>query len=172
MSDTIVIQTESTEVEVAVDPHTVFVQIETEPRESTLNIHAGVPGPPGSLAPHTHPVSDVTGLQSALGSLAPLASPSLTGTPNAPTAAPGTATTQIATTEFVSAAVVQTQEYTHTQSTPAALWTVNHNLNRYPGVTVIDSTNREVFGGRVVYLSANTLTISFGGAFSGKASCN
>lgn len=36
---------------------------------------------------------------------APSASPSLTGTPTAPTAAPGTNTTQIATTAFVTAAV-------------------------------------------------------------------
>lgn len=37
-------------------------------------------------------------------SLAPKASPALTGTPTAPTAAPGTNTTQIATTAFVAAA--------------------------------------------------------------------
>lgn len=36
---------------------------------------------------------------------APLASPSLTGTPTAPTAAGGTNTTQIATTEFVTSAI-------------------------------------------------------------------
>lgn len=36
---------------------------------------------------------------------APLASPALTGTPTAPTAAPGTSTTQIATTAFVAAIV-------------------------------------------------------------------
>lgn len=36
---------------------------------------------------------------------APLASPALTGTPTAPTAAPGTNTTQLATTAFVQGAV-------------------------------------------------------------------
>ncbi|HEY1833683.1 MAG TPA: hypothetical protein VGG08_04540, partial [Solirubrobacteraceae bacterium] len=41
--------------------------------------------------------------------LAPLASPSLTGTPKAPTAAPGTNTTQIATTAFVTAATASEQ---------------------------------------------------------------
>ena len=40
-----------------------------------------------------------------LSDVAPLASPSFTGTPTAPTAASGTNTTQIATTEFVQAAV-------------------------------------------------------------------
>jgi hypothetical protein len=39
----------------------------------------------------------------ALSSLAPLASPALTGIPTAPTAAPGTSTTQLATTAFVAA---------------------------------------------------------------------
>ena len=48
------------------------------------------------------PVSTAT--QTALDFKAPLASPALTGTPTAPTAAPGTDTTQIATTAFVKAA--------------------------------------------------------------------
>ena len=49
------------------------------------------------------PVSSAT--QTALDLKAPLASPALTGTPTAPTAAPATNTTQIATTEFVRAEV-------------------------------------------------------------------
>lgn len=53
---------------------------------------------------HTHAQSDITGLTTALGLLAPLASPALTGTPTAPTAAGGTNTTQVATTAFVQAA--------------------------------------------------------------------
>ena len=48
------------------------------------------------------PVSTAT--QTALDFKAPLASPALTGTPTAPTAAPGTDTTQVATTAFVKAA--------------------------------------------------------------------
>lgn len=42
-------------------------------------------------------------LQSQINAKAPLASPALTGTPTAPTAAAGTNTTQVATTAFVSA---------------------------------------------------------------------
>lgn len=45
--------------------------------------------------------SQVTGLTSDLALKAPLASPALTGTPTAPTAPPGTDSTQIATTAFV-----------------------------------------------------------------------
>jgi hypothetical protein len=48
----------------------------------------------------------LVGIDNALGDLAPLASPAFTGTPTADTAAPGTNTTQLATTAFVSAAVV------------------------------------------------------------------
>lgn len=45
-------------------------------------------------------------LQAALDLKAPLASPTLTGTPTAPTAAPGTNTTQLATTAYATAADV------------------------------------------------------------------
>lgn len=44
-------------------------------------------------------------MTAALALKAPLDSPALTGVPTAPTAAPGTATTQLATTAFVSAAI-------------------------------------------------------------------
>lgn len=54
---------------------------------------------------HTHAQSDITNLSTTLAAKAPLASPSLTGTPTAPTAAAGTKTTQIATTAFVDTAV-------------------------------------------------------------------
>ena len=52
----------------------------------------------------TNPVQNKV-INTALGTKAPLASPALTGTPTAPTAAAGTNTTQIATTAFVKAAV-------------------------------------------------------------------
>jgi YVTN family beta-propeller protein len=54
---------------------------------------------------HTHTTAQVTGLDSALATKAPLASPALTDTPTAPTAAVGTNTTQIATTAFVKTAI-------------------------------------------------------------------
>lgn len=52
-------------------------------------------------------ISTVTGLQGALDAKAPLASPALTGTPTAPTAAQGTNTTQLATTAHVYAAAIK-----------------------------------------------------------------
>lgn len=51
---------------------------------------------------HTHEISGVVGLQSALNAKAPLASPALTGTPTAPTATQSSSnSTQIATVGYV-----------------------------------------------------------------------
>lgn len=55
------------------------------------------------IAAATIAQSQVPGLVSGLVAKAPLASPSLTGTPTAPTAAPGTNTNQVATCAFVMA---------------------------------------------------------------------
>jgi hypothetical protein len=68
---------------------------------------SAIPGKPATYPP-TLPIaeSDVTNLVADLALKAPLASPALTGTPTAPTAAPGTSTTQIASTAFVGAAII------------------------------------------------------------------
>lgn len=68
---------------------------------------AAITGKPTEFPPeaHTHPTSEVTGLDTALGLKAPLADPTFTGTPAAPTAVAATNTTQIATTAFVQTAV-------------------------------------------------------------------
>ena len=54
---------------------------------------------------HNHIIGNVDGLQAALDAKAPLASPALTGTPTAPTAAVGNSSTQVATTAFVNAEI-------------------------------------------------------------------
>lgn len=54
---------------------------------------------------HNHTISNIDDLQTTLDAKAPLASPSLTGTPTAPTANIETSTNQIATTAFVQALV-------------------------------------------------------------------
>lgn len=61
--------------------------------------------------------------------------------------------------------------YVFTQSTPSTSWTVTHNLNKYPSVTVVDSAGTVVIG-QVVYNSINQCTLSFTAAFSGKAFFN
>ena len=69
---------------------------------------------------HNHIISNVYGLQTELDAKAPLASPSLTGTPSAPTAAADTSTTQIATTAFVQQELAQLID-----SAPSTLDTLN-----------------------------------------------
>ena len=66
--------------------------------------------------------------------------------------------------------------FTHNQNTTSNTWTITHNLNRFPSVTVVDSADTIVYG-TVVYNSANQLTITFfqagsALAFSGKAYLN
>jgi hypothetical protein len=58
--------------------------------------------------------------------------------------------------------------YVHTQSVPSDTWTIDHNLNFYPGITVVDSSGN-VVEGSYTYQTQNTIIASFSGAFSGKA---
>jgi hypothetical protein len=66
-------------------------------------------------------------IQAAIDLKAPLASPSLTGTPTAPTASAGTNTTQVATTAFVQGAVtaIPTRLQINTRSTPVEVDILN-----------------------------------------------
>lgn len=64
-----------------------------------------VSGGGGTWGSITGTLSSQTDLNSALNAKAPLADPTFTGVPAAPTAAGGTNTTQIATTAFVQAAI-------------------------------------------------------------------
>ena len=70
-----------------------------------------------------------------------------------------------------SVSVSYTDTYVHTQGSPSSSWSINHNMNKYPSVTVIDSGNNEVVGD-IVYTSLNSVVINFSGAFSGTAYFN
>lgn len=59
----------------------------------------------------------------------------------------------------------------HTQNQPAPVWTINHNLNCYPSINIVDSANSEVIG-EVNYINQNTVELSFTAAFSGAAYLN
>jgi len=72
-----------------------------------------------STTGHTHPQSDVTNLVTDLAAKAPLASPTFTGTPAAPTATAGDNTTKLATTAFVTAAVVAAGSVSPSNVAPA-----------------------------------------------------
>ena len=61
--------------------------------------------------------------------------------------------------------------YVHNQGTASSTWVVNHNLEKFPSITVVDSANRVVIGD-IIYNSENQLTVTFNGSFSGKAYAN
>lgn len=58
--------------------------------------------------------------------------------------------------------------YHFTQLVPASTWVIQHNLNFYPNVTVVDSANTNVEG-EIRYTDSNNLTLTFTSAFSGNA---
>lgn len=58
--------------------------------------------------------------------------------------------------------------YVHTQLSPATVWVVNHGLNGYPSVTIVDSAD-SVVEGSVDYIDQNNIRLTFIGAFSGRA---
>jgi hypothetical protein len=58
-----------------------------------------------------------------------------------------------------------------TQSMPSATWTIVHNLNKWPSVTIIDSGDSIIIPS-VHYDSVNQITVTFGSATSGKAYLN
>lgn len=68
-------------------------------------------------------------------------------------------------------AVNSTETYVHIEPIPTATWVITHNLNKFPSVTVVDSSNREVIG-EITYTDFNSLSITFSGGFSGKAYLN
>jgi hypothetical protein len=63
---------------------------------------------------------------------------------------------------------VNNVRHTHIQSTIATEWTINHNLNFYPNVTVLDNASR-ILETDLVYLNANTVKIVMNSASSGTA---
>lgn len=57
------------------------------------------------------------------------------------------------------------------QTIPASTWIINHTLNKFPAVSVVDSAGTEVYG-QVVYTSISEIRITFSAAFSGEAFLN
>jgi hypothetical protein len=82
------------------------------------------------------------GVNTQLGLKATLASPALTGTPTAPTASPGTNTTQLATTAFVAAAI-------------AALGGLVNSFNTRTGAVTLQSSDVTTALGFTPYNSTN-----------------
>ena len=63
------------------------------------------------------------------------------------------------------------KNFVFSQDVASATWVVTHNLNKYPSVSVVNSSTEIVYGD-VVYDSLNEVTITFNGAHTGKAFFN
>lgn len=61
--------------------------------------------------------------------------------------------------------------YVYSQTTATKTWDIEHNLNKYPSVTVVDSGNNAVIG-EVTYIDKNNVRVNFNAAFSGNAYLN
>ena len=61
--------------------------------------------------------------------------------------------------------------YEFTQGTPSDTWTITHNLNKRPSITILTSAGDEVEGA-VTVNSLNQITITFCAPFSGSAILN
>jgi len=79
----------------------------------------------------------------------------------------------LVTVAGVSASAFSTGDsnYVYNRSSSASSWVVNHNLNKYCSVTVMNDSGDLVIGD-VHYNSLNQVTITFTAAFSGKAFFN
>lgn len=58
--------------------------------------------------------------------------------------------------------------FVYEQVTPAATWYINHNLDFFPAVTVVDSGGSDVVGS-ISYVNRDNLVVTFSVAFGGKA---
>jgi len=76
------------------------------------------------------------------------------------------------TVTFANTALTRPDKFfTFVQSGASATWTIEHNLEKFPSVTVIDSANNVVYG-NTTYTDENNLIINFSAPFSGKAYLN
>ncbi len=67
--------------------------------------------------------------------------------------------------------IINDKNYVYTQSVASQVWEVNHGLNKYCSVVVVDSGDSIVVGD-VVYIDINNVRLTFAAPFSGKAYFN
>lgn len=67
--------------------------------------------------------------------------------------------------------IVNDKNYVHNQIVASNFWEIQHNLDKYPSVSIIDSGNNLVVG-EIKYIDSNNIIITFTSVFSGKAYFN
>ncbi len=61
--------------------------------------------------------------------------------------------------------------YIHEQPNPSNVWEINHNLDAFPTVTIVDSLNRLILC-EFVYIDRNNIQVLFNALVAGKAYLN
>ena len=61
--------------------------------------------------------------------------------------------------------------FVFTQGVPATTWNIQHNLGKFPSVSVINNNN-VIINGEVTYIDNNNVQLNFSAGFSGKAYLN
>jgi hypothetical protein len=65
----------------------------------------------------------------------------------------------------------KSKTYIHDQGNPSDVWTIEHNLGKFPSVSVVDSAN-SIVTGEVQYITKHKIKVTFTSGFSGKAYLN
>ena len=63
------------------------------------------------------------------------------------------------------------KHYTHRQDVASDEWDITHNLDKYPSVSIVDSSGNNIYG-NINYINVNRIKIYFQSAFTGKAYMN
>ena len=61
--------------------------------------------------------------------------------------------------------------FVFTQGAPATVWNIQHNLGKFPSVSVVNN-NDLLMNGEITYIDNNNITCNFSAAFAGKAYLN
>ena len=67
--------------------------------------------------------------------------------------------------------ITDDKTFTFNQAVASTEWQINHGLNKYPSVTIVDSGNNIVIGD-IEYIDKNNVKCTFSSAFSGSAYLN
>ena len=72
---------------------------------------------------------------------------------------------------FTPSSLINDKDFIFTQPTPSIEWIINHNMEKFPSVSVVNSNNILMYG-NTTYIDKNNLKINFSAGFSGKAYLN
>lgn len=68
--------------------------------------------------------------------------------------------------------IISSETYVFEQSIATEIWTIQHNLNKFPSCIVVDTAGTVQIPDDIIYNSSNQITIQFMSAFAGYAYLN